>query len=70
MAILYNIKEMTGRRQHLTFLFVDIPSGDRYGPPEQDGVGPQQVDLLPHDDKGLSSATWRLEYQGGPVTLW
>ena len=45
---------MTGRRQSttnfLTFPIVDVHSGDTPGPPEQDGVGPQQLDLLPPDD--------------------
>jgi hypothetical protein len=54
MVIFYNIKEMTGRRQSitnfLTFPIVDVHSGDTPRPPEQDGVGPQQLDLLLPDD--------------------
>ena len=43
------------------FQFVDVPSGETHGPPEQDGDGPQQVDLLPPDDRSWSFATWRLD---------
>ena len=54
LVIFNNINEMTGRRQSttnfLTFPIVDVHSGDTPGPPEQDGVVPQQVDLLPPDD--------------------